>query len=139
MGSLDGKVIIVTGASRGIGEAAAHALAREGAHVVLTSRSAPVAVANAVGASAEAHACDSADYAAVAALVEATRAKHGRLDVLVNNAGILDPIASIADSDPAEWARNVQTNLVGAYHCIRAVLPGMIAAPIAPPRPGCTC
>jgi NAD(P)-dependent dehydrogenase (short-subunit alcohol dehydrogenase family) len=128
MGSLDGKVIIVTGASRGIGEAAAHALAREGAHVVLTSRSAPVAVANAVGASAEAHACDSADYAAVAALVEATRAKHGRLDVLVNNAGILDPIASIADSDPAEWARNVQTNLVGAYHCIRAVLPGMIAA-----------
>lgn len=127
MGSLKGKVIIVTGASRGIGEATAHALAKEGAQLVLTSRSAPVAVAEAVGPSAAAHACDSADYAAFAALVAATRAQYGRLDALINNAGILDPIASILDSDPADWARNVQTNLIGAYHCIRAVLPGMIA------------
>jgi NAD(P)-dependent dehydrogenase (short-subunit alcohol dehydrogenase family) len=130
MASLDGQVVIVTGASRGIGEATAHALAKEGARVVLTGRSLDSLkpVADAVGSLAEAHACDSADYAAFDALVAATRQKHGRLDALVNNAGILDPIATIADSDPAEWARNIQTNLVGAYNAIRAVLPGMIAA-----------
>ncbi|HVY15208.1 MAG TPA: SDR family oxidoreductase [Rhodopila sp.] len=130
MGALDGQVIIITGASRGIGEAAAHALAKDGARVVLTGRDKATVgkVAEAVGPLAEAHACDMADYAAVAALAEATRKRHGRLDALVNNAGILDPIATIVDSDPAAWARNVQTNLVGAYHAIRAVLPGMIAA-----------
>jgi 3-oxoacyl-[acyl-carrier protein] reductase len=78
MGSLDGKVIIVTGASRGIGAAASAALAKAGATVV--------------------------------------------------NAGVIEPIASIADSDPAAWARNVDINLTGAYHAIRAVLPGMLAA-----------
>jgi NAD(P)-dependent dehydrogenase (short-subunit alcohol dehydrogenase family) len=128
MGNLDGQVIIVTGASRGIGEAAAHALAAQGARVVLTSRKAPAETAAAVGPAAEAHACDSSDYAAFAALVADVKARHGRLDALINNAGILDPIASIADSDPAEWARNIQTNLIGAYNAIRAVLPGMIAA-----------
>jgi 3-oxoacyl-[acyl-carrier protein] reductase len=130
MASLDGQVVIITGASRGIGEATAHALARDGARVVLTGRtlSNVKAVADAVGPLAEAHACDSAEFAEFEALVKATRQKHGRLDALVNNAGILDPIATILDSDPAEWARNIQTNLVGAYHAIRAVLPGMIAA-----------
>jgi short-subunit dehydrogenase len=125
---MDNKVVIITGASRGIGQATARALAARGATVVLTSRTAPDATAAAIGPRAEAHACDSSDYQAFAALVAATRQKHGRLDVLVNNAGILDPIATIADSDPAEWARNIQTNLIGAYNAIRAVLPGMIAA-----------
>jgi NAD(P)-dependent dehydrogenase (short-subunit alcohol dehydrogenase family) len=130
MASLDGQVVIITGASRGIGEATAHALAKEGARVVLTGRSLETvaAVADAVGASAEAHACDASDYKAFEALVAAVRKTHGRLDALVNNAGILDPIATIIDSDPAEWARNIQTNLVGAYNAIRAVLPGMISA-----------
>jgi NAD(P)-dependent dehydrogenase (short-subunit alcohol dehydrogenase family) len=48
--------------------------------------------------------------------------------VLVNNAGVIEPIASIADSDPAAWARNVAINLSGAFNAVRAVLPGMIAA-----------
>jgi NAD(P)-dependent dehydrogenase (short-subunit alcohol dehydrogenase family) len=128
MSTLDGQVIIITGASRGIGEAAAHALSKEGARLILTGRDQATIqkVADATGA--EAHVCDSSNYEAFAALAEATRAKHGRLDALINNAGILDPIATILESDPAEWARNIQTNLVGAYHCIRAVLPGMVAA-----------
>jgi 3-oxoacyl-[acyl-carrier protein] reductase len=63
----------------------------------------------------------------VQTLVERTRDRHGRIDALVNNAGVIEPIARIADSDPAGWARNVEINLVGAYHTIRAVLPGMIA------------
>jgi NAD(P)-dependent dehydrogenase (short-subunit alcohol dehydrogenase family) len=129
MGSLDGKVIIVTGASRGIGAAAAEALAAEGANVVLTARDAALTrqVALSIGERASAHACDVADYDAFAALVAATKARFGRLDALINNAGVIDPIATIAESDPAAWARNIQINLTGAYHAIRAVLPGMLA------------
>jgi NAD(P)-dependent dehydrogenase (short-subunit alcohol dehydrogenase family) len=128
MGSLDGKVIIVTGASRGIGSAAAGALAKAGATVVLTARDAALteAAAKAIGDNAHAHACDVSDYAAFAALVARTKTRFGRLDVLINNAGV-EPIASIADSDPAAWARNIDINLTGAYHAIRAVLPGMLA------------
>jgi NAD(P)-dependent dehydrogenase (short-subunit alcohol dehydrogenase family) len=129
MGSLDGKVIIVTGASRGIGAAAAAALAASGATVVLTARNGRLAedVARSIGGSASASACDVADFAAFAALVAATKARFGRLDALINNAGVIEPIATIADSDPADWARNIGINLVGAYHAIRAVLPGMVA------------
>jgi NAD(P)-dependent dehydrogenase (short-subunit alcohol dehydrogenase family) len=129
MGSLDGKVIIVTGASRGIGSAAAGALAKAGATVVLTARDAALteAAAKAIGDNAHAHACDVSDYAAFAALVAHTKTRFGRLDVLINNAGVIEPIASIADSDPAAWARNIDINLTGAYHAIRAVLPGMLA------------
>lgn len=130
MSQLDGKVIIVTGASRGIGAAAASALAKAGATVVLTARDADLLkqVALTIGGKTSAHACDVSEYDAFAALVEATKTIHGRLDALVNNAGIVEPISSIADSDPAAWARNIDINLIGAYHAIRAVLPGMLAA-----------
>jgi 3-oxoacyl-[acyl-carrier protein] reductase len=130
MSSLDGKIIIVTGASRGIGAAAATALAKAGGTVVLTARDGKLAgdVAGSIGGSASARACDVSDYAAFAALVAETKARFGRLDALVNNAGVIEPIASIAESDPATWARNIDINLTGAYHAIRAVLPGMLAA-----------
>lgn len=130
MGSLSGKIILVTGASRGIGAAAAEALAKEGATLVLTARDTRQieSVAASIGPAASARACDVSDYAACAALVADIVARHGPLDGLINNAGVIEPIASIADSDPAAWARNVQINLVGAYNAIRAVLPGMIAA-----------
>jgi NAD(P)-dependent dehydrogenase (short-subunit alcohol dehydrogenase family) len=130
MGGLDGKVIIVTGASRGIGAAAAAALATAGATVVLTARDGKLAgeVARSIGASASAQACDVSDYPAFEAVVAETRSRFGRLDALINNAGVIEPIASIADSDPAAWARNIAINLTGAYHAVRAVLPGMLAA-----------
>ncbi|WP_428483752.1 SDR family oxidoreductase [Rhodopila sp.] len=130
MPALDGQVIIVTGASRGIGAAAAAALAKAGACVVLTARDGArvEAVARSIGEAASAQACDVSDYLAVAALVDATRSRFGRLDALINNAGVVEPIASIAESDPAAWARNININLTGAYHAIRAVLPGMLAA-----------
>jgi NAD(P)-dependent dehydrogenase (short-subunit alcohol dehydrogenase family) len=130
MGSLDGKVIIVTGASRGIGSAAATALAASGATVVLAARDGARTeeVARAIGPAASARACDVADYAAFAALVAETKSRFGRIDALVNNAGVIEPIAPIAESDPAEWARNVAINLTGAYHAIRAVLPVMLEA-----------
>jgi NAD(P)-dependent dehydrogenase (short-subunit alcohol dehydrogenase family) len=130
MRRLADKVIIVTGASRGIGAATAAALAKSSATVVLAARDGKqaAAVAESIGEAASARACDVTDYAAVEALVAETRARFGRLDALINNAGVIDPIASIAESDPAAWARSVAINLVGAYHAVRAVLPGMIAA-----------
>ncbi len=133
MGKLAGKVVIVTGASRGIGAAAAQALAREGAKVMLTARDGTLVseVAQAIiagGGTAAARACDVSDYASVAGVTEETVSRFGRVDVLVNNAGVIEPIASIADSDPAAWARNVAINLSGAFNAVRAVLPGMIAA-----------
>jgi 3-oxoacyl-[acyl-carrier protein] reductase len=129
MGILDGKAIIVTGASRGIGAAAAEALARAGARLMLAARDGDkaAAVAKAIGGDVVAQACDVSDYAAMEALVAATRERFGRVDALINNAGVIEPIASIADSDPVSWARNIEINLIGAYHAIRAVLPGMIA------------
>ncbi len=130
MSSLADKVIIVTGASRGIGSAAASALAKAGATVVLVARDGGLVaeVARSIGGAASAYACDVSDYGAVEALVAATIRRFGRLDVLINNAGVIEPIASIVDSDPGTWARNIEINLTGAYHAIRAVLPTMIAA-----------
>jgi NAD(P)-dependent dehydrogenase (short-subunit alcohol dehydrogenase family) len=133
MQSLTGKVIIVTGASRGIGAAAAKALGNAGATVVLAARDGRLAndVAQSIvsaGGNATAFACDVSDYARVAALAETAVHRFGRIDALINNAGVIEPIASIAESDPIEWARNIQINLNGAYFAIRAVLPGMIAA-----------
>lgn len=133
MPDLTGKVVIVTGASRGIGEAASLALAQAGAAVMLLARDGARVqhVAQQIaeaGGQAAALACDVSDYAAMQRAVAETRARFGRLDALVNNAGVIEPIASVADSDPAAWARNIQVNLVGAYHAIRAVLPDLIAA-----------
>ncbi len=133
MAELAGKVVIVTGASRGIGAAAAEALAAAGAAVMLAAREGKLAAAvagkiEAAGGKAAALACDVADYAAVEALVAATTQRFGRPDILINNAGVIEPIATIATSDPAAWASNVQINLVGAFNAVRAVLPGMLAA-----------
>jgi NAD(P)-dependent dehydrogenase (short-subunit alcohol dehydrogenase family) len=132
MSNLAGKVIIVTGASRGIGAAAALALGKAGATLMLTARDGKLAgdVAQAVveaGGRATARSCDVSDYAAAEALVTETVGRYGRVDALVNDAGVIEPIARIEDSDPAAWARNIEINLIGAYNAVRAVLPGMIA------------
>jgi 3-oxoacyl-[acyl-carrier protein] reductase len=133
MSSLDGKVIIVTGASRGIGAAAAIALSEAGATVVLTARDMDRLgdVARSIGRAGGtifARSCDVSNYQEVESLVDQSLDRFGRLDALINNAGVIEPIASIAESDPKTWARNIDINLTGAYHAIRAVLPGMIAA-----------
>ena len=130
---LNGKVALVTGASRGLGEGAARALAAAGASVMLVARDGALAARVAAGivaagGRAEGMACDVADYALVHKVVERTRSAFGGLDILVNNAGIIEPIAEIATSDPAQWAQNITINLVGAYNVVRAVLPGMLAA-----------
>jgi NAD(P)-dependent dehydrogenase (short-subunit alcohol dehydrogenase family) len=133
MPTLHDKIVLVTGASRGIGEAASLALAKAGATVMLTARdgariAAVAARIEAAGGRAAASVCDVSDYAAVSAVVAETVARFGRLDALINNAGVIEPIASVATADPAAWARNIQSNLVGAFHCIRACLEPMRAA-----------
>lgn len=130
---LNGKVALVTGASRGLGEGTARALAAAGASVMLVARDG-LSVARVAGeiseagGRAEAMACDVADFAAVEQVVAKTMSLWGGLDVLVNNAGVIEPISEIATSDPFRWAQNITINLVGAYNAVRAVLPGMLAA-----------
>lgn len=129
MGSLDGKVVLITGASRGIGAAAARKFVAAGAHVGLAARdsAALAALADELGADATALPCDVADYAAVARAVAQLHGARGRLDVLVNNAGVIEPITPLAEADPEAWARLIDINLTGAFNGFRAALPVMIA------------
>jgi NAD(P)-dependent dehydrogenase (short-subunit alcohol dehydrogenase family) len=125
------QTILITGASRGIGEAAARHLFALGANLILLARSKEKLerLARELDSSGErvaAIACDVADYEAVQAAV----AKAGRLggvDIVVNNAGLIDPIARIGDSDPEAWSQIVDVNLKGPYYVMHAALPLMLA------------
>jgi 3-oxoacyl-[acyl-carrier protein] reductase len=131
MTDLTGQTAVITGASRGIGAAAATHLAQLGAHVVLAARgeSAITDLARQIEASggkAIAVACDVADRGAVQALIDRAAAETGRLDLLVNNAGLIDPIAQLADSDPEAWSHVVDVNLKGVYYGLRYAIPQML-------------
>jgi len=128
---LDGEVALVTGASRGIGAAAARAL--RGAAVALTARSAGEIDGLArelrdAGGRAVAIAGDIGDVAWAGDLLRQATEALGTPTILVNNAGMVGPIGRLLDCDPADWARNVTVNLLGAYAMLRAALPGMIAS-----------
>lgn len=126
---MQGKVVVITGASRGIGAAAARAFAGAGAQVALLARdSASIAeLAAEIGPNAMGVACDVADWSAVQAAVDAVQTRFGRIDVLINNAGVIEPIARLAEADPDVWARAVDINMKGVFHGMRAVLPIMRA------------
>jgi 2-hydroxycyclohexanecarboxyl-CoA dehydrogenase len=128
MGKLEGKIAIVTGAGQGIGRAIAEKLAREGAVVAVTDLdgSTAAATAAAIGRDAVGLQADVTDRAAVAAMVRAVHGQHGRIDVLVNNAG-WDKAVPFIESDPADWDRIVQINLYGVLNTCREVLPIMAA------------
>ncbi|MCE8514030.1 SDR family oxidoreductase [Ruegeria pomeroyi] len=130
MTDLTGQTVVITGASRGIGAATARHFAGLGAQVALLARDGAAlgALAGDIGDQAMALPCDMGDWAAVAAAVAATEARFGPIHVLINNAGLIDPIARLADSNPEDWGRVLDVNLKGVYHGLRAVLPGMLAA-----------
>ena len=117
--------ILITGASRGIGAATVELFAAEGWDVVAMARSADALEDLAAAHAGRVHACpgdvaDPADLRRAAAMaVEAT----GRLDVLVNNAGLIEPIARIEDADPAAWGQVIDVNLKGVFNGITAALP----------------
>lgn len=127
---LPDTIALITGGGSGIGRAIGHRFAREGAKIVVADRYMDRAetVANEIasaGGEALAVEADVADRAAIAAMVEQAVAGFGRVDVLVNNAGLStggDPLAM----DEATWDLNVDVVLRGAFFCAQAVLPGML-------------
>ncbi|MGH1415678.1 MAG: SDR family oxidoreductase [Pelagimonas sp.] len=126
------KTAVITGASKGIGAAAARHLAERGAQVVLAARSRKAietlaAEIVAKGGRASAFTCDVSDHHAVAALIQHAQNRFGRVDILINNAGLIDPISRIADSDPALWGAVVDVNVKGVYHGLRYAIPVMLA------------
>ncbi|HEY0482591.1 MAG TPA: 3-oxoacyl-ACP reductase FabG [Kofleriaceae bacterium] len=123
--ALQGKVALVTGASRGIGRAIAVALGRRGAKVIVNyatradaAREAAAAV-EAAGGQAAIAAFDVADAAAVTEAIKAIGKDHGGLDILVNNAGVAINGLLLRFSDE-QWQKTLAVNLGGAFHCIRA-------------------
>ena len=125
---MDGKVIVITGASRGIGEAAARRFVAAGAKVALLARSfgAIAELAEELGDAATAEAVDVADWKGMERAIERVEEVFGPVDVLINNAGVIKPVDLLAESDPAEWVKAIEINLSGVYKGMRAVLPGML-------------
>ena len=126
---LSGKVVLITGASRGIGAATAREFAKCGAKVGLVSRDAEriAALAAEIGTTSLAIRCDVSRFPDVQNAVDATIARFGRLDVLIGNAGVIDPIAQLADADPEAWGKAIDINLKGIFYGLRAALPVMRA------------
>jgi 3-oxoacyl-[acyl-carrier protein] reductase len=130
MGLLEGRVSLVTGASRGIGRAIARALAAEGALVVLAARDVvklgeAAAEIRAAGGRCEPLALDVADRASVEAGVAHVVAVHGRIDHLVNNAGVTRDNLLLRMKDE-EWQQVLATNLTGVFLCTQAALRPML-------------
>lgn len=128
---LDGKVAIVTGGGTGIGRAITERFVADGAHVCITGRRAEVLeqVAAALPADrVKTCAADVSDSAAVAHVVEAALGFGKGLHVLVNNAGMDQPMIGVVDLDPALWNRVLEVNLTGPFLTMKAVIPHMIQA-----------
>jgi 3-oxoacyl-[acyl-carrier protein] reductase len=130
-GRLAGKVAIVTGASRGIGRAVAERFAAEGASVVVNytqgaaNATAVVAGIAKAGGTAIAVQADVSRSADVGRLVDQTRERFGRIDVLVNNAGVM-VAKGVLETSEDDWDVTIDVNLKGAYLCSKAVAPAMI-------------
>jgi len=123
---LEGKVVLISGAGRGIGAATARLFAAEGARVMVVDRDAAPAEAVAVEIRGRAWVADLTDDAACARAVESTVAAEGRLDILVNNAGVNDGVALSAS--PAEFLNSLRRNLLPAYALTHFARPHLVAA-----------
>lgn len=126
--NLEGKTVMITGASRGIGAQAAREFANAGAKVALVARSADAIadLAGEIGQQAVAIPCDIARYWEMEQAVTNCLSAHGSLDILVNNAGVIEPISHLAAADPDAWGEVIDINLKGVFHGMRAALPVML-------------
>ena len=129
MGSLDGRVALVSGGGRGIGRGISEALAAEGAAVAVNYRrdrdaaDATVAAIEAAGGTATAYGASVDDAEADAVMVEQVVSDFGPVDLLVANAGVASRGQAVADTDPSEVARLIGTHAISAHHLSRLVLP----------------
>lgn len=128
---LEGKVALVTGASRGIGAAIAAGYAEAGAHVALAARAtgrleAVAEQIRAKGGSCRIHLLDVTEHSAVTRTVDAIVAEHGRLDILCNNAGVSTAPGNAVDVPPERFAGVFAVNVIGLYAGCHAALPHMI-------------
>lgn len=136
MAQLAGQVAIITGAGSGVGRATALALAEEGAAVALvgrreaTLRETAALIGDAAGRGPEGvmvAVCDVAAPAQVRGMVKDVQARFGRIDLLLNNAGVNLPRRTLAELRLEDWQRLISINLDGCFHCVQAVLPIMRA------------
>ena len=130
MSEIKDKVVIITGASSGLGEATAHLLAKKGAKLMLAARREErlqdlVAKIEKDGGTAKYQLTDVTDSSAVDKLAQATKAAYGRVDVLVNNAGLM-PLSPLAAIKLDEWEKMVDVNIKGVLYNIAAVMPMML-------------
>lgn len=127
MSDFSGKLVVITGAARGIGAATARAFAAQGAKLGLVSRDKAALEALAAETGGIALPCDVADAAALAKAIATAEAAFGPLEILVNNAGMIEPVSALAETDPEAFARAISVNLCGVFNGMRAAMPGMIA------------
>lgn len=132
MQRLEGKVALITGASRGIGRSIAVAFGQAGASVAVTARStlaleAVVTEVNKTGREALAITADLSVATDIQRIADTALKRFDRIDILVNNAGIVHPRVDLVDFDPTLWRQVIDVNLVAAAMLTKAVLPSMIA------------
>ena len=130
MSEIKDKVVIITGASSGLGEATARRLAKKGAKLMLAARRKErldklVSEIEQDGGTAKYQVTDVSDRSGVEALARATTQAYGRIDVLVNNAGLM-PLSPLAETKVEEWEKMVDVNLKGVLYNIAAVMPTML-------------
>ena len=128
---LDGRVAVITGAGRGIGRAIALSYAREGAKLALAARSEAelqeaVGSVSELGAEAIAVPTDVTSHEDTERLAREVVDRFGRIDVLVNNAGISGPVGPLQGNDIADWVNTITVNVTGTFLVCRAVIPAML-------------
>ncbi|SFJ52577.1 SDR family oxidoreductase [Celeribacter neptunius] len=128
MPKLNGKTVFITGASRGIGAASARLFAAEGANVALIARGAEAitTLASEIGDKALAVPCDISSYEAIDAAASAVEARFGQIDILINNAGVIEPIAPLSGADPEAWSKLIDINVKGVFYAMRRIVPNMV-------------
>jgi NAD(P)-dependent dehydrogenase (short-subunit alcohol dehydrogenase family) len=127
-GILDGRIAVITGASRGIGAAVARAFAREGAHVVLVARTVGALEElddeiRAAGGSASLVPMNLTDYPAIDRLGAALHERYGKIDILVANGGMLGNLTPVHHYDPKLWEQVIATNLTANQRLVRSLDP----------------